>query len=581
MPKTQTAIGVDVGASALKVVMLRRRGSTLSLERAATLELGDLAFLDESDRKARRTAELLRLLLSRARLRGRRAASGLAGRDYFVKYLHVPPTTPDKLRKLIEYEVAEDPLAGAREQTSDFLLLDLPSRGEAFTVLLAMARNETLHRRLAMLRRGGARVDSLTLNAAALFNAYVNALDEDIFNDKTTLLVDIGARHTDVVVQRNAKLLFIRNLALGGLNFTQAVQDEFRLPMREAEEKKIAQGALLPSQFDVAAELDTSTPEGRLSAALLDSAEHIYDTLQATIKYCQSQTRMPQLRIDEVVLSGRCARLRGLRDFLAHRFRVPVEIFDPLSRIETANLPPVTRDEVVENAPSYTTAIGLALRELDERRVRPLTLVPEDVRRRREFLRHDFFLYAAAAVFALTVAAMVYGSKIATTQAQDDLALKRRVIDEAETLQQRLEQHLAQNAVLAGQTTGLKHVLDTGRRCLEAITVLKETVPPTLRLDSINTATERPAVIAVRRGTAPPEPTTQLVIEGRVAEKHGDQPIGIAAAQHIVDNFLASLLEHKALYSGGKVTKYPDPREAEGRRTFKMVVVFAAPFQGG
>ena len=149
MPKTQTAIGIDIGTHSLKAVMLRRRGTHTALARAATIELGDLAFVEDSERKDRRLSELLRALLRRARIPRRKASAGLAGRDYFVKYLRVPTTTPDKLRKLIAYEASEDPAAGSKDQTHDFLLLDLPSRAEEFTVLVVMARDDTLRRHLA------------------------------------------------------------------------------------------------------------------------------------------------------------------------------------------------------------------------------------------------------------------------------------------------------------------------------------------------------------------------------------------------------------------------------------------------
>ncbi len=581
MPSTQYAIGIDIGCHALKAVMLRKRGTHVAVARAATIELGDLAFLEDSDRKDRRISELLRTLLRRARIPRRRAAAGLAGRDYFVKYLHVPPTTPDKLRKLISYEASEDPAAGSKDQTHDFVLLDLPSRAEEFTVLVVMARDETLRRQLTMLRRAGVGTDGLTLDAIALFNAYVNAKDEEIYNEKTTLLVDIGAQHTDVVVQRNAKLLFVRNLTLGGNRFTEAVQDEFHLPIHEAEELKIAQGALLPSHFDVAAELDTATPEARLSAALLEPAEGVYNTLQATIKYCQTQTRMPNLKIDEVVLTGRCAHVRGLREFLAHRFRVPVEIFDPLKNLDTSLLPADVRDDLAASASSYTVAIGLALRELDERRIRPITLIPEAIRRRSEFLRHDFFLYAAAGAFAVAFAAMVYCSSLAATREERDLEVRRRAVTEAEGLLKQLDTLQGQNNVLAAFSGGLKHVLDTGRRSCEFLAVLKEAVPPQLTLESLNTGVERTAVPGGKLGQV--EVSSFLIIEGRAADKLGDQPLSIAGAQQIVDNFLSGLLDRSYLYTrtNAQVIKYPDPRDPEGRRTFRIKVFFAAPFQGG
>jgi len=583
MPRSQTAIGIDIGAHALKAVVVRKRGARLELLRAATVEVGELAFIDDSERKDRRLAELLKLLLRHGRIRGGDVACGLAGRDYFIKYLRVPPTTPDKLRKVIEIEVSEDPTTAGADQCTDFWLLDLPTLSEDFTALIAMARNETIHRRLRLLRQAGLRADGITLNAVGLFYAYVNSLGDDIYDDKTTLLVDIGGRHMDVVIQRNAKLLFIRNLSLGGDRFTEAIQEEYHLPMRQAEELKIAQGALLPSQFDLAADLDTSTPEGRLSAALLDSAETIANTLQASIKYCQSQTRLRDLTIDRLVLAGRCSRLRGLAQFLQTRMRMPVEILDPFKGLDTSTLPIAMRDEVLEEGDNYTVAIGLALRELDERPIRPITLLPEDIRRRREFFARDFLVYASAVVYALAFAGMVYSSIIATRAATADLTTKQARIESAETYHKQLDERLAQNAVLARQNKAMKETLDTSRRTAEVLAVLKETTPPQLRIDAININTQQPRVY-VRRGRAsgqPKDPVTKLLIEGTVAATHQGNEITVGAGKSIVDNFLALLLSHDYLYKEAKVTKYPDATEAPGKRTFKMELVLAAPYRGG
>jgi len=584
MPRTQTAIGIDIGAHALKAVVVRKSGPHVALVRAGSIEFGDLAFIEDSERKDRRVAELLRLLLRQCRMRRRRVAAGLAGHDYFLKYMHVPPAPPEKLRKLIEYEVSEGPTGEVREQTTDFWLLDLPTKAEEFTVLVAMARNETLRRRIALLKRAGVSTEGLTLDAVALFNAYVHTMGEAIYNDKTALLVDIGGSHMDVVVQRNAKLLFIRNLTLGGERFSEAVQEEFELPIKEAEELKLSQGAILPRHFDIAEEIDTSTPEARLSAALLEPAENIYGTLQATIRYCQAQTRMTDLRVDEVVLCGRGSRLRGLREFLAQRFRAPVQILDPFQNIDTSALPPGYREDVIDEAPSYTVAIGLALRQLEERRIRPITLLPDEVRRRQAFFARDAYLYAAAAVFGLAFGAMIYSSKVATSTASEQLRAESRLVESATTRVEDFQLHVKRNTILAGQAEALKRLLDTGRRCAEAIAVLKKEVPPQLRIDRISTVTERATPKKRRRPGAPgqePRLTTHLVIEGRVAEKFEGQEITLAAAQNIVDNFLASLQEQSDLYSSAKVTKYPTPKEPATHRTFRMVVYFAAPFYGG
>ena len=251
--------------------------------------------------------------------------------------------------------------------------------------------------------------------------------------------------------------------------------------------------------------------------------------------------------------------------------------------LHTSALPPAARDEVLENGDNYAVAIGLALRELDERPIRPITLLPEDIRRRREFFARDFFVYASAAIYALAFAGMVYSSVIATRAATSDLAIKEGRIKSAETQHKQLDERLAQNAVLARQNRALKETLDTDRRTAEVLAVLKETTPPQLRIDAIAITTSQPRVY-VRRGRPsgqPKDPVTTMVIEGRVAATYKGSEITVGAGKSIVDNFLALLLSHHYLYKEAKVTKYPDATEAPGKRTFKMELVLAAPYRGG
>jgi type IV pilus assembly protein PilM len=581
MAKTQTAIGIDLGAHAIKAVVLRKRGGRVSLLRAGSIELDDLAFLEDSPRKDQRLAELLRTLRRKARIAGRHAVAGLAGRDYFAKYLHTPPAPPDKLRKLIEYEVAEDSSAAGAQQTSDFWLLDLPTKGEEFTILVALARDEALHRRLGLLRRAGFTCDGLTLNAIALFNTYAHALDEALFNDETTLLLDLGARHLEAIIQRNGKILFVRNLALGGLRFSEALQEEFHLPIKDAETLKLSQGVLLPRHFDVAAEVDADTPEARISAALLEPVTTLVDTLQATLTYCKAQTRLTDLKVDRVVLSGRAARLRGLREILSQRLRLPVDMLEPLSNLDLGPLPPRDRDEVMTHAASYSVAIGLALRPLDEGRVQPISLLPAEVRRHRAFLARDAYLYAGAAVFLLAFGAILYSSNYAAAKEQQRAAAMKRSVERADDVIGDFEGHQARNVILAEQAEALKRLFDTGRRCADAIAILKQRTPRQLRLDTVAAVSKTPLAGPRRKEAEEPKLTTHLLVEGTVAEKDGDQSITIAAAQNIVNKFLDSLLEEKLLYGSAKVTKHPDPREPADKRTFKMEVYFAAPFYGG
>jgi type IV pilus assembly protein PilM len=67
-------------------------------------------------------------------------------------------------------------------------------------------------------------------------------------------------------------------------------------------------------------------------------------------------------RVDRVLLSGGGARILGLPQMLAERQRVPVDIVDPLRRIQFAP-ESFGADDPRGIGPQLTVAIGLALRK--------------------------------------------------------------------------------------------------------------------------------------------------------------------------------------------------------------------------
>ncbi|HYE94052.1 MAG TPA: pilus assembly protein PilM, partial [Terriglobales bacterium] len=63
-------------------------------------------------------------------------------------------------------------------------------------------------------------------------------------------------------------------------------------------------------------------------------------------------------RIGRIVLSGGCAELPGLTDYLASAWGIPVETARPFDRID----PGAFADDVATAGASLAVAVGLALR---------------------------------------------------------------------------------------------------------------------------------------------------------------------------------------------------------------------------
>jgi len=68
--------------------------------------------------------------------------------------------------------------------------------------------------------------------------------------------------------------------------------------------------------------------------------------------------------IQKILVAGGGSKLPGLADFLAKRFEIPVEVFDPFRQIEVDSRK-FDPDYMREVIPEMAVAVGLALRGVE------------------------------------------------------------------------------------------------------------------------------------------------------------------------------------------------------------------------
>jgi len=165
-------------------------------------------------------------------------------------------------------------------------------------------------------------------------------LTADDAGDEAVALVDIGAAVMKTNVTRGGASIFARDIPFGGNRYTEAIASALSLSFDEAEAAKLGQGA----------------HAGSTAAAVESVSRELALEVQRTFDYFASTAESE--RIGKIVLSGGCAELPGLTEYLAATWGIPVETARPFDRIDAGRY----ADEVAAAGASLAVAVGLALR---------------------------------------------------------------------------------------------------------------------------------------------------------------------------------------------------------------------------
>lgn len=383
----RVGMGIDLGSESMKIVQGRFKGETFQVLRARTIRL---------PAGGERMAAVRRVLESEG-VKGS-GLLGLTGKDIIIRYTHVPPVTSQRLKTLMDFEVGEIVAQSGGDVVADYALLPIDEGPEEEDiVLLGLVKDEFLAERMDVLKAAGIRVEGACPNAIALFNCFLK--NGEFRSEEVTLLLNIGAENCDIALQKNAQLVFARNQALGGATFTRAIMDGLGVDEARAEKLKRLRAdlsALLPGQR---ADQDAE----RLARTLVGPAGRLFSTVQSTLTFAKNQSKIYNLSLGRVLLTGGGARLKGLDAYLAQNLGVPVEHFDPLVAADLSALSPEEARDANGAGQELAVAVGLAQMAVDARFFR-ITLLPEKVRKMAAFMRSTAFMIAAGVLLALFMA---------------------------------------------------------------------------------------------------------------------------------------------------------------------------------
>ena len=405
---------------------------------------------------------------------------GLAGRDMTLRYTQVPPSPDWQLRNLMDLEIQDLSSQSGGQLSADYNLLPIVDEEAGMdTILMGLARDEALGGAVSVIADAAGSVNGHVPNCIALYNAYLRCAPIDD-EDEVVCLANIGRETSDIALVRGQDLLFARNLSSGGKVLDDAIGAAFNVSERKAESLKHDLLDLDPASRGRYA----SGHAEKVTLAAGGAASMIVSAIQSSLAFCQSQTKIQDLRLDRVLLSGGSASIRGLRGMLREALRCPVEIFDPWVSVDLSSLPADDMQQLDLLRCEAVVALGLALSRADPN-LYALEILPENIKRRQRFLQRTVYNIGAGLVGVALLVLAAMQSQAELKQGESASRVLRRESNSVISIHEQAENLVEANAIeraIATQLSAKSIPLDGLLRTLRAI---QDTLPDELWVTAV------------------------------------------------------------------------------------------------
>lgn len=362
MASEASAVGIDIGGSAIKVVEINKKRGKAVLETYGAIALGPYAGADAgrvTNLPVDKITEALKEVLKQSGITAASGAFSIPVQSSLIFTIELPPQLKDgkmpdvvatEARKYIPVPITEVSLdyfalphkeASFEEMNASLSGSEPKARPlQKVSILVAATQNDAISKYRAIVSQC-----SMT---ASFFEIEVFSSIRSNFEHELSpvLLMDFGASRTKLSIVEFGMLSSYHTINRGGSDITDAVSKSLSVPFSEAEKMKKEYG------------LFGSPTEKSLSDVIKVHIDYIFseanNVLLAYEKKCGRT-------ISKVIFTGGGSLLKGLQEVAVNNFRAEIELGRPFAKVGA----PAFLEKVLETmGPEFAVALGLALRKL-------------------------------------------------------------------------------------------------------------------------------------------------------------------------------------------------------------------------
>ena len=366
-----SALGIDIGSSAIKIVQLKKKNGQAVLETYGELALGPYTGLSVGQAVVLAPDKLAQALIDlmkekEVNITTKKCGISIPFTSSLMSVIEMPDVSTKQLavmvpleaRKYIPVPVSEVMLDWSvipksemqEEDSSEYATTAERATTDQGTgtrtalpkvnVLIVAIHNETIVRYQDIVVKSALEAGFFEIE---IFSTMRAVLDETL---RPVMIMDMGAASTKLYVIERGVIRSSHTINRGSQDITLTISKSLGLSMERAE--------VIKRQMGVTGE------NKNLTDVVILTLDYIFAEVNNVLLSFEKKYNKT---ISKVILVGGGSILKGLADLAKNNFKTDVVLADPFSKV---NAPAFLENILKETGPEFAVAIGLALRKLAE-----------------------------------------------------------------------------------------------------------------------------------------------------------------------------------------------------------------------
>ncbi len=337
--KTTDYFGIDIGATSVRLVQLKKHGNKPVLVAYGSTALPANLIASDAADAADQLAQIIKSLVKDAGITTKSVVAALPAAKIFASVITTPKVSAAELGQAVKYQADQYIPMPVDQVRLDWTVLGPATNENEQLVLLIAAPNITTEKYLNIFEKAGLELVALEVDVTALSRAVLTP------DANHVVMLDIGSLASTVSLVVNGAPRLIHSVPVGAAAFVQAVGQGLRIDANEA--------MAMVQKFG----MNKASMDGKILKHLQPVVDTILDEIKKSVSFYANEN--PDAKFEKLVFTGGAAGMPGLPLHIANTLKLPVELGNAWLNV---SYPANMQGDLAAVNREYAVAVGCAAR---------------------------------------------------------------------------------------------------------------------------------------------------------------------------------------------------------------------------